>query len=172
MCLVSGMIYRHVFVVESAMAVLRAEVRRYRWKETGGPLAGYVSDDEAVVVTHAAGPGRKGVRRTFGVTISGEHAQLFCDGLRRESGGLIDYVGDWHSHIGRSVQFSRQDAAAMVLMATFDGSPTANPISVIVSRVTGRIAAYALNGNGHLDPVPCSVIQAIPADVADSVKRR
>ncbi len=166
MPLVSRVIYRHAFILESALAALIAEARRYRFKESGGPLAGYVSEDDAVVVTHAAGPGRKGVRGLLGVTISGEHAQAFCDDVWRRSGGLFDYVGDWHSHIGFSVRNSASDVIALREMAVHCSSRPTNPVSpvsLILSRPTLRFAVYAFDDDGMFEEIPCSLLGKVPA---------
>lgn len=162
MSLVQRMTYRHAFILESAMSTLIGEACRYRFKESGGPLVGYISEDGAVVITHAAGPGRKGVRRFFGVTVSGKHAQAFCDDVRRRSGGLLDYVGDWHSHVGNSVGYSGPDVAAMRKMAAFDHGRMTNPISLILSRISRRFAVYALKDDGMFEIVPCSLLGEIP----------
>ena len=160
--------YCRAFILESALADILKEANRFLSKETGGPLCGYVSEDNAIVITHAAGPGKKAIRKMFSVTICGESAQKFCDEIFRRSSGFFDYVGDWHSHIGCSVRYSPPDVDAMVMMASFIHSPTKNPISLIYSRITGKFALYALNGSGHLEFLSCHIIKSIPEGTAST----
>ena len=156
------MIYRHVFVLASVLLVIRREVGRHRWTETGGPLAGYVSEDHALVVTHAAGPGRRGQRNLFSVVIDGADAQAFCDAVYRESGGLFDYVGDWHRHVGWSLNHSRRDTAAMRQVAEHEHCPIQNPVSLIYRTFPEKFVVYVLNDEQLLEPVVCSTLLALP----------
>lgn len=160
--MVRMMVLRSAFVLGSALCTIREEANNYWCRETGGPLVGYVSDDDAVVVTHAGGPGKKGLRKPFSVTFDGESAQRFCDAMRRRCEGLVDYVGDWHSHIRRSVRYSPSDVSALLTMAAFEHSPTRNPISLIYGRWTREIAVYALNDDGCMELLSQRIIDSIP----------
>lgn len=155
------MVCRRVFILNSAVSFIHIEASKYLSKETGGPLVGYMSDDNVVVVTNANGPGENAIRRLFSVTISGAGAQKFCDKIRRQSGGFLDYVGDWHSHIGCSVRYSSTDVEAMRTMAAFEHSPTKNPISLIYSKVTKKIAAYVFYEDEGLVAVPSSIVESV-----------
>jgi integrative and conjugative element protein (TIGR02256 family) len=156
------MIYRHVFIVRSALATIRKEVRRARFTETGGPLTGYISEDHALVVTHAAGPGPRATLRPFSVVIDGTHAQQFCDKVRRRTGGRLDYVGDWHRHLGWSLKASPDDRDAMRTMAAFDYCPVRNPASLIYRSLPEDYVVYILNDKKMLEANPVSVLKAIP----------
>jgi len=158
------MMYRHVFVLQTALDSIRREARRFLCRETGGPLTGYVSLDNAIVVTHSAGPGRKGVRRPFSVTISGKAAQAFCDDVYRKSNGSFDYVGDWHSHLGYSPGYSGADVEAMMVMAAFVHCPGRNPISLIYGRYSDLFGVYVLGDDAQFHQVPVSVLKSVPGD--------
>jgi integrative and conjugative element protein (TIGR02256 family) len=156
------MIYRHVFIVESVLATIRREVRRARLTETGGPLVGYVSDDQALVVTHAAGPGPRAKLRPFSVLIDGRHAQQFCDRMSRRTEGRIDYVGDWHRHLGWSLKASSDDLRAMRKVAAFEYCPITNPASLIYRSLPEGYNIYVLNERNLLEAFPLSLLRSVP----------
>lgn len=157
------MIYRHVFILSSALDTIRQEVRRTPLlKETGGPLVGYISTDEAVVVTHAAGPGPRGKRGYFSVLIDGRYATQFCNQVEQQSNGRFYYVGDWHCHPGWSLRPSREDVKAMRVMAAYVGCPIKHPISVIYRYYLEEYRAYTLNSSGQLEPTPVSELAEVP----------
>lgn len=157
------MIYRHVFTVGTVLQAIRREVQRAWFVETGGPLVGYVSVDDALVVTHAGGPGPRAVRQRHSVLIDGRHAQVFCDTSRRESAGRLDYVGDWHRHPGWSLAPSRYDVEAMQTVARFEHCPIRNPVSLIYRRWPEKYTVFVLDDEGNLVPAPCTLIPAIPS---------
>ncbi len=156
------MIYRHVFVVGAVIDTIRREVRRAGRKETGGPLVGYISQDGALVATHASGPGKNGRLRRTSVFIDGAYAQAFCDVIARESGGSLDYVGDWHRHPALSLQTSALDVTAMQTVAASTSCPIRNPISLIYRSNLEAFTVYVLNDDGNLDSVPASILAGIP----------
>lgn len=119
--------------------------------ETGGALVGYELESNQIVVVSASGPGPKSRQRIWGVEIDGEHSQQFCGAFYKSSNGCYDYVGDWHCHPSLSIAPSRQDAEAMAIMAAVEGI-TDNPISVIVSKFTGKMHGYVWTGEA-LQPV-------------------
>jgi integrative and conjugative element protein (TIGR02256 family) len=142
--------------------VFRAETRRIWGRETGGPLAGYLSADGAVVVTHAGGPGPRAVHGYATVKIDGGHATAFCDRIFRDSGGRFDYVGDWHRHLAWSLKPSPPDEEAMREVAASGSCSLEAPVSIIYRRIPERFCAYVLGKSGRLLPTPVSVISAIP----------
>jgi integrative and conjugative element protein (TIGR02256 family) len=156
------MIYRHIFIVQSVLTTIRKEVRRARFTETGGPLAGYVSEDRALVVTHAAGPGPRAKLNPFSVVIDGKYAQQFCDRVNRRTDGRIDYVGDWHRHLGWSLKASTDDLSAMRDMAAFEHCPIANPVSLIYRRGPEGYVIYVLNEENFLEACPSTLLNTIP----------
>lgn len=155
-------LYRHVFLVEAVLNTFRSEARRAGWRETGGPLVGYLSDDGAVVVTGAGGPGPKAQRRLTSVQIDGRHATLFCSQIYNQSNGSFDYIGDWHLHTLLSLKPSESDEQAMSQMALSGSCLLEAPISVIYRRLPESMAVYVLNANGRLCGVSHSLIDSVP----------
>lgn len=157
------MIYRHIFVVEAVLQTIRQEVRRAGLKETGGPLAGYVSPDQAVVVTHAGGPGPRADLRLRSVLIDGAAAQSFCDTINRASGGRLDYIGDWHRHPGWLLAPSDDDQEAMRLMASYPHCPVAYPIALIYRSLPEKFLVYTWNKHEMLELTPHTMLATIPS---------
>jgi integrative and conjugative element protein (TIGR02256 family) len=149
--------FDRVILMPKCLSVIRVESRKARYVETGGPLVGYVAKGDVLVVTDADGPGPKAKMERFSVTIDGEHAQKFCDRSSRESGGNIDYIGDWHKHTGISLRPSEQDILAMKTMANFEFSPTKHPISLIYRRLPQAWQVYVWDGSGSLRKISSTI---------------
>jgi integrative and conjugative element protein (TIGR02256 family) len=149
--------FNRVILLSKCLSVIRTESRKSWCVETGGPLVGRITEDKALVVVDAAGPGPKAMLEPFSVTIDGAYAQKFCDKINRNSHGKIDYVGDWHKHPGISLIPSGPDIAAMKAMANFEFSPTKHPISMIYRRWPMAWQVYVWDGSGSLTKIPSKI---------------
>lgn len=152
------MIYRYALVLEDVLRAIRGEVRRARFRETGGPLVGYVTRDGALFITHAGSPGPRAQLALRSVLIDGVTAQDFCAKVHRESSGRLDYVGDWHRHVGLSLMPSRLDRDAIRQMAAFEHCPVRYPSSLVYRSFPEKYAVYVLNPLGELELVESSTI--------------
>ncbi len=66
-------------------------------KETGGILLGNF-DGKCFYIEKAIGPGLDAEHSLFGFKRNGNFAQAQMDSCIKESSGLVDYIGEWHSH--------------------------------------------------------------------------
>lgn len=107
---------RHVFITDPALLRVVMIASRRGPDETGGPMVGYMTVDEALVVTNVAGPGLHGLTSRVSVTIDGAHATRFTAEETERSGGRVRYVGDWHVHPGEDVSPSPTDRSALRLL--------------------------------------------------------
>jgi integrative and conjugative element protein (TIGR02256 family) len=148
------MSYTSVFVRAAAMKSICAEMRKAIFTETGGALVGYL-DRAVLIVTAASGPGPRGRFSCSQVMIDGAYAAKFCQRAFRESGGRIDYVGDWHCHLSWVVRPSVLDHIAMKTMAEFTQSNTRHPVSLIRAQWSRRMKAFRYDEK--LVPIPHSV---------------
>jgi integrative and conjugative element protein (TIGR02256 family) len=137
--------YRRVVLTESVLRTIRAETSRYRLRETGGVLVGYVDAQFSVVVTAVCGPGPRSERTLHHVLIDGAAASAFCERWRHRTGGKIDYLGDWHSHISFSTEPSSTDIEAMQTMKHHTRHRLFAPVSLIVARFNLRYAVFVLS---------------------------
>lgn len=98
-----------VFVAAGVAARLHALPRR-PW-EIGGWLLGYWTEQRsAVFVTHATPPAHRGT--PWGVRISGNGHRERFDEAWQATGGLVTFLGDWHTHPRGSTDPSLCDARA------------------------------------------------------------
>ena len=145
----SGCVIELVVVENRVFSTTAREMRKARITETGGPLVGH-RDGHHLVVTGASGPGPRAELRLRSVEIDGVHAERFCAAARSKTNGLDDYVGDWHCHVGYSLEPSRLDHQAMKTMAEFQFGPTRTPVSLIWSKWSDKVRAYYYDGTETL----------------------
>lgn len=148
--------FDRILLSARCLSIIKNMSRKACCVETGGPLVGYIAN-RTLVATNAAGPGPRAKLQRYSVTIDGEHAQKFCDEMVRKSEGRIDYIGDWHKHTGFSLEPSDHDAIAMRTMATFEHSPTQNPISLIFRIWPQAFIVYVWDGTGTLKKMPSNI---------------
>lgn len=141
-----------VVVEKRVFSTTSREMRKACMTETGGALVGH-RNGHHLVVTGASGPGRRAELRLSSVEIDGAHAERFCATARAKTNGVDDYVGDWHCHLGYSLQPSRLDYEAMKTMAEFEFGPTSHPVSLIWSKWSGKVHAYYYDGTKTLKEV-------------------
>ena len=142
-----------VVCLAPAVDAVRAEMRRVRFKETGGPLVGYAIGD-TLTVTAAGGPGPRAQLSALYVKIDGAAAAGFCAAEYKKTRGASDYIGDWHCHLSCVIRPSDLDLGAMAEMAEWEGSPTRNPISLIWCKWKLRICRAFIYEEGRLRAIP------------------
>lgn len=155
-----AIIYERVLILQSVLDFIRAEVRKAPRVETGGALAGYLSRENRVTITHACGPGPRAELKRTSVLIDGQHAHAFCTQLFKQSGGRLDYVGDWHRHPGWSLKTSDQDLDAMLTIKESNCCSLPYPITAIYRSTPEKLLTYALIGE-KLKRVPSKWVCAI-----------
>lgn len=149
--------FEKVVILTKCLAVFKTESLKALGTETGGPLVGHIAQARILLVTDACGPGPRAKLERCSVTIDGAFAQKFCDRAFNESKGTTDYVGDWHKHTGLSLKPSKDDVAAMKLMADFQWSPTTHPISLIYRMWPRAFRVYVWDGSGSLEKMASSI---------------
>jgi integrative and conjugative element protein (TIGR02256 family) len=137
--------YSRVILARSVLQTIDKEARRFWFKETGGALVGYVDQSFSVVVVSASGPGLRAKHSYSHVQLDGAFVTRFCEKWRTGSHGVIDYVGDWHTHISSSIRPSATDIEALSIMEPFTASPSFLPVSLIRSRFTREYGVFMLS---------------------------
>lgn len=81
-----------------ARDVIEREAGLYRDVETGGILIGKIESATEIHVTHASGPGPNAIHQPAHFL----RDTVYCAGVLRElyERHGVDYVGEWHSHVG------------------------------------------------------------------------
>jgi integrative and conjugative element protein (TIGR02256 family) len=88
-----------VFIHQDALAFIEDESADSPRTETGGILAGRGSLETGEVhITHASKPGPHARRTRFSFERDNIFCQKYLDEIARRTGGLVDYVGEWHKH--------------------------------------------------------------------------
>src|SRR5579884_3498453 len=86
----------------TAAAVVRLTARRQvgpAAPEAGGVLLGrQILGSSDVVIDHASEPSLKDRRGRFWFRRARQPAQEIVDRAWRESGGVVNYLGEWHTH--------------------------------------------------------------------------
>jgi integrative and conjugative element protein (TIGR02256 family) len=103
-------------LAQGVFEFITAESLRKCPDETGGILVGKMESD-CVLIEHATGPGPLARRAPQLFKRDGEYSQRVLDGIVVETGGDLDYVGEWHSHPARFGPSAR-DVAAMRWIAS------------------------------------------------------
>jgi len=91
--------YERVYILKSALQVMAAESERMPGLETGGVLVGFVDSSlKAAVVTAVSGPGPKAEHGPYTFNRDRAFCQAFLDEHAAHTGGVVDFVGEWHKH--------------------------------------------------------------------------
>ena len=102
-------------------------------KETGGILMGYTVESIDFVITNIIGPGKNAVH---GDTTFQPDQRFHEDEIARiyeESGGLITYLGDWHTHPNSYPYLSSKDQQTIVSIAKYKEARLSNPLMLIAA---------------------------------------
>lgn len=97
--------------------------------ETGGILVGKV-EDACVIIKHAIGPGPVANHELTKFKRDGDYSQEVLDALVQDSGGEIDYIGEWHSHPVKS-RPSSLDIKSMLWIATNEKYAIKEPVMLL-----------------------------------------
>lgn len=84
-----------------------------------------------VVVTHIVGPGQRATHKRNRFWRDGQHAKCELDRIYAKTGGVSDYIGEWHSH-PVSGPPSRVDQKTMRRISLNPAYAISTPILVIV----------------------------------------
>lgn len=87
-----------ILISAAAREVIVHEASLYHDVETGGILIGRIESAKEIHVTHATGPGPNAVHHPAHFL----RDTAYCAGILREHYERhgVDYVGEWHSHVG------------------------------------------------------------------------
>lgn len=123
------------WVNQAVCSAMAAEADEVFPKETGGILVGYWdSFCKDVVVTNVIGPGPQAVHENsrFVPDADYQNKELAC--LYRESGRLLSYLGDWHSHPNAGPHLSRIDRRALRTIANAPQARAPIPLMAILAK--------------------------------------
>lgn len=129
-----------VYALRSVERTLAAESERMAGFETGGVLVGFIdSRRNAVVVTAASGPGPNAHHGPFSFNRDRAFCQAFLDRHASATGGVIDFVGEWHKHPEADPRPSGVDVDTYRRLARDSTAHIDRPVVII----TGTVPAGA-----------------------------
>ncbi|CAH7449821.1 CD-NTase-associated protein 3 [Vibrio chagasii] len=117
--------------------------------EAAGVLLGEIRGKH-LVVTDLSIPGRGDLRSRNRVDRKGKHHQIKVDECFQESGGTVNYLGEWHTHPEDSPKPSPQDRSSWLVHLTSD----APRVTLIVGRK--QIWLGKLKDKKLIELIPCS----------------
>ena len=109
--------------------------------EFGGILSGFREGNRIVVVdfetpSKIESNGNKFVRHA-------DNLNVYLSDIYQVSEGILEYIGEWHSHPGSSAQYSSNDKQSMIQISKDKKVKINNPIMVILS-IVQRANSYKL----------------------------
>ncbi len=136
--------------------------------EVGGWLLGYwTRPRDALFVTHATPPAGRGT--AAGVWISGDGHRERFDEAWEASGGIVTFLGDWHTHPGGPASPSARDGRAARQLAEDPDYRTPEPLLAISavprwpgSRTVRHTRWWLRDRDGSLRERPARAITSMP----------
>lgn len=147
-----------VWIPPRVRSELEREADRCHPLETGGVLLGFqdVDDDRQIQVVAALGPGPGGTHRRDRFEPDSAWQRDRIADVYRESGRIVTYLGDWHSHPRGSGKPSRLDRKTAERVARCAEARAVHPLILILSRNENGWSFHAYRYARHrLRPAWC-----------------
>jgi integrative and conjugative element protein (TIGR02256 family) len=148
-------------ITDSVLDFIEVESRRSPTTETGGVIAGTGKlGTYDVAVTHATGPGPRARRTKYSFARDVSYCQAQIDQFARESGGLVDYLGEWHKHHEEEPCPSPRDIGTLSNIARDKNYHVTLPLLFIIGESNDResLRVFAVDRLGELTRVEWGVL--------------
>jgi len=113
-----------------------------------GTVAQLGDEENALIVAHATRPGPRAIHTPAYF----DRDKAYCEDLVRQyhsaTAGVLNYVGEWHSHPSVDTRPSPLDNASLYEVVRDSGYKIASPVSIIQSTVDGtraRATIYSMD---------------------------
>lgn len=123
----------YVHLPQSVLEQMILEAERAFPKESGGALMGYrdVDDEDLIQVVDQIGPGPRAIHQTHRFEPDGKWQARQIASAYQESGRVVTYLGDWHSHPRGSSTPSSLDRSTARDIARCEAARAPNPLILI-----------------------------------------
>lgn len=140
-----------VFVSGLLLSQMRADRNEHLPNETGGVLIGSFDTSRriAYVVDQVQAPADS-ERRPTSYLRGCDGLDKQVEGIRETTKGQLDYVGEWHSHPGKSTRPSNKDKSLFAWLADYRLSDGVPALMAIVGSESSRWIAGDINKSGNL----------------------
>ncbi|SRR6266436_3556226 len=135
----------------SVLELIETESAKALRTETGGVLAGFGDATAGEVhVTHASRPGPMARKTLFSFARDTEYCQGFLNSVARQSGGVIDYLGEWHKHHEHVPRPSWTDVTTSKKIALSSDYHVSKCLLLIVGESNSRtsLRAFVVDSSG------------------------
>lgn len=130
--------WHDVVILDDAIDTIQQESERVGELETGGILLGSITNGK-LIVTNATGPGPASVHQTHYFLRDASYCQAALDRIHAESGGKIDYVGEWHKHVAFDSELSPTDRASLLAIACSSKYAVSHPAMILCEMPNHRV---------------------------------
>jgi integrative and conjugative element protein (TIGR02256 family) len=116
------------------LSLLAAEADRTSPLETGGVLLGYLAESgKDFVVTSVLGPGPDAVHERHRFSPDHPYQLQAIEQSYHESGRVLEYLGDWHTHPKGIAELSSLDLATLRRIAAFKHARISSPVMLVLA---------------------------------------
>lgn len=140
-----------VSITEEVLAFLEDQAKASPNRETGGIVAGSgLAEDGTATILKASDGGSRALRQQSFFSRDTTHCQQLVDEWAVESGGMIDYLGEWHKHLEDDPTPSRQDVRTLRDIARSPDYHVRLPLLLIIGRdnLRSSLRVFAITVNG------------------------
>jgi integrative and conjugative element protein (TIGR02256 family) len=139
-----------IVLSDNVLEKMFAHCQEHFPKEFGGIFTG-IETGKIKVIIDIAVP-KVFESSTTGFTRHANDLNLYLAQCYAQSGGLIKYLGEWHSHPNGGTHYSNNDAKSISELARNEDSKQAFPILCILSTTVNKSEKFALfqYDNGQL----------------------
>lgn len=137
---------RSIWLPRRLFEEMEREAVRHSPDETGGMLLGYVRSggrQRDFVIAGSVPAGPKAEHKPHRFVPDGDWQQAHLERAYHDSGRVISYLGDWHSHPGGGLQPSPIDRRTSARVAASDGARAPVPVCLILGLRRGLFDARA-----------------------------
>lgn len=99
--------------------------------ETGGILMGRKTKS-CFLISHIIGPGPKAIHNKSSFIPDNDYHTKEIENIHRETSGMIEYLGDWHTHPGEEAYLSRRDKTTLKTIAEYEPARLPEPLMMIL----------------------------------------
>lgn len=123
-----------IHLPKGLVGTLEREAERHFPNETGGVLLGFKDRhrNDQIQIVSQIGPGPKAVHKRFRFEPDSQWQRKHIAKAYFESGRILEYLGDWHSHPRGGGTPSSIDRATAKEISRFPAARVSNPLIVIL----------------------------------------
>lgn len=136
-----------IWIKEAALDEIQAGGNAWLPHETGGVLIGYCTD-AGYVVTQIIGPGPKAKHGLMSFEPDQEFHEAEIARVYGESGRMLTYLGDWHTHPNSTAYLSGTDRQTAERIALHKKARLPRPLMLVAAPPTDQYKVWIYSKTG------------------------